>query len=81
MSFRRDFISKPIFSWARGVLPAMSDTEREAAQREHIQGLAGEVEHDEGHHDRQRNRHGNDERTRQVPEKNQNHGSSQQRAV
>src|SRR5215207_4331209 len=28
MSFRRDFISKPIFSWARGVLPAMSDTDR-----------------------------------------------------
>src|SRR3954447_14869442 len=31
-SFRRDFISKPIFSWARGVLPAMSDTEREALE-------------------------------------------------
>lgn len=32
MSFRRDFISKPIFSWARGVLPAVSDTEREALE-------------------------------------------------
>jgi acyl-CoA dehydrogenase len=32
MSFRRDFISKPIFSWARGVLPTMSDTEREALE-------------------------------------------------
>jgi acyl-CoA dehydrogenase len=32
MSFRRDTISKPIFSWARGVLPAMSDTEREALE-------------------------------------------------
>src|SRR3954454_19137361 len=32
MSFRRDFISKPIFSWARGVLPAMSNTEREALE-------------------------------------------------
>ena len=32
MSFRRDFISKPIFSWARNVLPAMSDTEREALE-------------------------------------------------
>ena len=31
-SFRRDFITKPIFSWARGVLPAMSDTEREALE-------------------------------------------------
>ena len=30
MSFRRDTITKPIFSWARGVLPSMSDTEREA---------------------------------------------------
>ena len=30
--FRRDFITKPIFSWARGVLPAMSDTEREALE-------------------------------------------------
>ena len=32
MTFRRDFITKPIFSWARGVLPAMSDTEREALE-------------------------------------------------
>jgi acyl-CoA dehydrogenase len=32
MSFRRDFITKPIFSWARGVLPPMSDTEREALE-------------------------------------------------
>ncbi|WP_439373700.1 acyl-CoA dehydrogenase [Bradyrhizobium sp. DASA03120] len=32
MSFRRDNITKPIFSWARGVLPAMSDTEREALE-------------------------------------------------
>jgi acyl-CoA dehydrogenase len=31
-SFRRDFITKPIFSLARGVLPAMSDTEREALE-------------------------------------------------
>ena len=32
MSFRRDFITKPIFAWAHGVLPAMSDTEREALE-------------------------------------------------
>ena len=32
MSFRRDFISKPIFSFARNALPAMSDTEREALE-------------------------------------------------
>src|SRR6201994_1301672 len=32
MSFRRDFITKPIFSWARGVLPSMSATEREALE-------------------------------------------------
>src|SRR5690349_8542592 len=32
MSFRRDFISKPIFSFARNVLPVMSDTEREALE-------------------------------------------------
>src|SRR6201997_2916172 len=32
MSFRRDFISKPIFSFARNVLPSMSDTEREALE-------------------------------------------------
>src|SRR5450756_2982469 len=31
-SFRRDFITKPIFSWAHGVLPVMSDTEREALE-------------------------------------------------
>jgi acyl-CoA dehydrogenase len=31
-AFRRDLITKPIFSWARGVLPAMSDTEREALE-------------------------------------------------
>ena len=32
MSFRRDTLSKPIFSWAHGVLPAMSATEREALE-------------------------------------------------
>src|SRR6201996_2753999 len=32
MSFRRDFITKPIFSWANGMLPSMSDTEREAIE-------------------------------------------------
>ena len=31
-SFRRDYITKPIFSFARGVLPSMSDTEREALE-------------------------------------------------
>lgn len=31
-NFRRDFISKPIFRWAKGVLPTMSDTEREALE-------------------------------------------------
>jgi acyl-CoA dehydrogenase len=31
-SFRRDFITKPIFSFARGVLPQMSATEREALE-------------------------------------------------
>src|SRR3954466_443804 len=31
-AFRRDIITKPIFSWARGVLPAMSNTEREALE-------------------------------------------------
>jgi len=31
-SFRRDFISKPIFRWARHVLPTLSDTEREAIE-------------------------------------------------
>ncbi|MBC7586028.1 MAG: acyl-CoA dehydrogenase, partial [Tardiphaga sp.] len=30
--FRRDHISKPIFRWAKGVLPTMSDTEREALE-------------------------------------------------
>ncbi|MFO1107823.1 MAG: acyl-CoA dehydrogenase [Bradyrhizobium sp.] len=32
MSFRRDFITRPIFSLARGALPPMSDTEREALE-------------------------------------------------
>jgi len=32
MSFRRDFITKPIFSWAKGVLPTVSETEREALE-------------------------------------------------
>ena len=31
-SFRRDWISKPIFGWARRVLPTLSDTEREAIE-------------------------------------------------
>ena len=31
-SFRRDWISKPIFGWAGHVLPTLSDTEREAIE-------------------------------------------------
>jgi acyl-CoA dehydrogenase len=31
-ALRRDFLTKPIFSWARTVLPPMSDTEREALE-------------------------------------------------
>ena len=31
-SLRRDWLTRPIFRWARGVLPAMSDTEREALE-------------------------------------------------
>ncbi|MFL6797949.1 MAG: acyl-CoA dehydrogenase [Xanthobacteraceae bacterium] len=31
-SFRRDFISKPLFRWAQRVLPRLSDTEREAIE-------------------------------------------------
>ncbi|OAN76889.1 acyl-CoA dehydrogenase [Sulfitobacter sp. EhC04] len=30
MSFRRDYITKPIFKWAKTALPALSDTEAEA---------------------------------------------------
>jgi acyl-CoA dehydrogenase len=32
MSFRRDFITKPIFSRAKGALPTVSETEREALE-------------------------------------------------
>lgn len=32
MTFRRDHISRYIFSWAKGVLPALSNTEREAIE-------------------------------------------------
>jgi len=31
-SFRRDWITKPIFRWARHVLPSLSATEREAIE-------------------------------------------------
>jgi acyl-CoA dehydrogenase len=31
-SFRRDLLTRPIFSWARKVMPEMSDTEREALE-------------------------------------------------
>jgi acyl-CoA dehydrogenase len=31
-SFRRDWITKPIFRWARHMLPSLSDTEREAIE-------------------------------------------------
>src|ERR1700754_2310688 len=31
-SFRRDYISRPIFAWAKKAMPAMSDTEREALE-------------------------------------------------
>ncbi|WP_224769525.1 acyl-CoA dehydrogenase family protein [Pseudosulfitobacter pseudonitzschiae] len=30
MSFRRDYITKPIFKWAKTALPALSETEAEA---------------------------------------------------
>ncbi|ABS61797.1 Protein of unknown function DUF1974 [Parvibaculum lavamentivorans DS-1] len=29
---RRDYLTRPIFGWAKGVLPSMSDTEREALE-------------------------------------------------
>ncbi len=32
MGIRRDFITRPIFKWAKGVLPSISDTEREALE-------------------------------------------------
>src|SRR6201991_4438139 len=31
-SFRRDWLTRPIFSWGRKVMPEMSDTEREALE-------------------------------------------------
>ena len=31
-SFRRDYITRPVFRWARNVLPSLSATEREAAE-------------------------------------------------
>ena len=31
-SFRRDFITRPIYAWAHKALPPMSDTEREALE-------------------------------------------------
>jgi len=30
MSFRKDYLTRPIFRWAKGALPALSDTESEA---------------------------------------------------
>lgn len=30
MSFRKDYLTRPIFKWAKGALPALSDTEAEA---------------------------------------------------
>jgi acyl-CoA dehydrogenase len=32
MSLRRDYLTKPIFNWAKGVLPSISATEREALE-------------------------------------------------
>src|SRR6201985_2141164 len=29
---RRDLIPRPVFQWAKGVMPALSDTEREAIE-------------------------------------------------
>ncbi|MDB5627274.1 MAG: fadE, partial [Tardiphaga sp.] len=31
-NLRRDFLTKPIFGWAKKVMPTMSDTEREALE-------------------------------------------------
>ncbi len=30
MSFRKSYITKPIFKWAKGVMPSISKTEQEA---------------------------------------------------
>ncbi len=32
MNFRRDYVSRYIFKWAKGVLPGLSNTEREAIE-------------------------------------------------
>ena len=31
-SFRRERLTRPLFNWAKGALPAISDTEREALE-------------------------------------------------
>ncbi len=54
-----------------GIVDEPADPEGQASQGEHVQGLSGEVQHDEGHHDRKGNGDGNDQRARKITEKNQ----------
>ena len=44
-----------------GIVDEPADPEGQASQGEHVQGLSGEVQHDEGHHDRKGNGDGNDQ--------------------
>ena len=64
-----------------GIVDEPADPQGQASQGEHVQCLPGEVQHDEGHHDREGNGDGNDQRARQVTEEKQNDRCGQQRSV
>ena len=64
-----------------GVVDQPADAQGQASQREHVQGLPGEIEHDEGHHDRKGNGDGNDQGAREITEEDQDDERGQQRSM
>ncbi len=55
-----------------------ADTESETAQGHHVEGHAEQIEWREGHHQRHRNRHADDQRRPQVAEEEEQHDDRQQ---
>ena len=60
-----------ILQFDDGIVDEPADPERQSSQGEDVQGLPGEVQYDERHHDREGNGDGNDQRARKITEENQ----------
>ncbi|CAE6698544.1 hypothetical protein NSPZN2_10593 [Nitrospira defluvii] len=57
------------------------DTQREPAHREHVEGLIGEIQHDERHENRERDGDGDDQRAGEISQEQENDRRREQRSV